>query len=136
MYRRAGRQADRLPRPLLVVFAAMTFAGWMPTVPGWYVTEIGRQPYIVFGPIRTAEVAADVPASMISTTLALYVALYLALCAVRSAPSALLGPAQPFPLLATSSFSSCAGSRAPGFWLPSSNTRPGVPVMRCLRPSA
>ena len=104
----------------------------MTTVPGWYVTGIGRQPYIVFGLIRTAEVAADVPASMISTTLALYVAL----CAVRSAPSALLGPAQPFPLLATSSFSSCAGSRAPGFWLPSSNTRPGVPVMRCLRPSA
>ena len=81
MYRRVGWQADRLPRPLLVVFAAMTFAGWVATVAGWYVTEIGRQPYIVFGLIRTADVASDVPASMISTTLALYVALYLALIA-------------------------------------------------------
>ena len=79
MYRRAGWHAERLPRQLLVVFAGMTFAGWVATVSGWYVTEIGRQPYIVFGLIRTAEVASDVAASMISTTLALYVTLYLAL---------------------------------------------------------
>jgi cytochrome d ubiquinol oxidase subunit I len=79
MYRRAGWRAQRLPRPLLAVFSAMTFAGWIATVAGWYVTEIGRQPYVVFGLVRTAEVASDVAAPMISTTLALYVTLYVAL---------------------------------------------------------
>ncbi len=44
LYRRAGWRPERLPRPLLWVLAGMTFAGWVATVAGWYVTEIGRQP--------------------------------------------------------------------------------------------
>lgn len=79
MYRRARWQPERLPRPLLRAFAAMTFAGWIATVAGWYVTEIGRQPFIVYGLIRTAEVASTVPSPMIALTLALYLALYVAL---------------------------------------------------------
>ncbi|HWK83227.1 MAG TPA: cytochrome ubiquinol oxidase subunit I, partial [Caldimonas sp.] len=79
LYRRAGWDAARLPRRLLGVFAAMTFAGWLATVCGWYVTEIGRQPFIVFGLIRTADVASSIPAPMIALTLALYVTLYVAL---------------------------------------------------------
>jgi cytochrome d ubiquinol oxidase subunit I len=79
LYRRAGWRAERLPRPLLRVFAAMTFVGWIATVAGWYVTEIGRQPYIVYGLIRSADVASKVGAPLIATTLALYVTLYLAL---------------------------------------------------------
>ena len=57
----------------------MTFSGWIATVAGWYVTEIGRQPFIVFGLIRTAEVASNVAGPLIAPTLALYVTLYLAL---------------------------------------------------------
>jgi hypothetical protein len=48
-------------------------------VAGWYVTEIGRQPFIVFGLLRTAEVASTVPAPMIALTLALYCHRLLAL---------------------------------------------------------
>ena len=56
------------------------FSGWVATLAGWYVTEIGRQPFIVYGLIRTADVASTVPtASMIGLTLALYLVLYLAL---------------------------------------------------------
>ena len=55
----------------------MTFSGWVATVAGWYVTEIGRQPFIVFGLLRTADVASTVPAPMIALTLALYLTLYL-----------------------------------------------------------
>jgi cytochrome bd ubiquinol oxidase subunit I len=78
--RRARWQPERLPRPLLWLFAGMTFSGWVATVAGWYVTEIGRQPFIVYGLIRTADVASAVPsAGMIGLTLALYLALYLAL---------------------------------------------------------
>jgi cytochrome d ubiquinol oxidase subunit I len=79
LYRRAGWRAERLPRRLLWVLAGMTFIGWLATVCGWYVTEIGRQPYIVYGLIRTADVASKVGAPLIATTLALYVTLYVAL---------------------------------------------------------
>ena len=39
--------------------AGMTFSGWVATVAGWYVTEIGRQPFIVYGLLRTADVGVD-----------------------------------------------------------------------------
>ena len=81
LYRRARWQAAGLPRKLLWALAGMTFAGWLATVAGWYVTEIGRQPFIVYGLIRTAEVVADVAAPMIAATLAMYVTVYIALIA-------------------------------------------------------
>jgi cytochrome d ubiquinol oxidase subunit I len=81
LYRRQGWAAARLPRPLLWGLAGMTFSGWVATVAGWYVTEIGRQPFIVFGLLRVDEVASKVPAPMIALTLALYVTVYLTLIA-------------------------------------------------------
>ena len=79
LYRRRGWVADRLPRPLLWGLAGMSFSGWLATVAGWYTTEIGRQPYIVYGLLRVDEVASTVPSSMIALTLALYVTVYLLL---------------------------------------------------------
>jgi cytochrome d ubiquinol oxidase subunit I len=79
LYRRSGWQPHRLSRALLWALAAMTFSGWVATVAGWYVSEIGRQPYVVYGLIRTADVASNVPAPMIALSLALYVAVYGAL---------------------------------------------------------
>jgi cytochrome d ubiquinol oxidase subunit I len=80
MGRRAGWAPQRLSRGLLWVLAGMTFSGWIATVAGWYVTEIGRQPFIVYGLLRTADVASTtVPSSMIALSLAMYVTLYLAL---------------------------------------------------------
>ena len=79
LYRRAKWQPQLLPRALLWLFAGMTFSGWVATVAGWYVTEIGRQPFIVYGLVRTADVVSKVPSSMIALTLALYVTMYLAL---------------------------------------------------------
>jgi cytochrome d ubiquinol oxidase subunit I len=81
LYRRSGWQAGGLPRPLLWGLAGMSFSGWVATVAGWYVTEIGRQPFIVFGLIRVDEVASRVPSPMIAATLALYVTVYLGLIA-------------------------------------------------------
>jgi len=78
-YRRSGWRADALPRWLLGTFAAMTFSGWIATVAGWWVTEVGRQPFIVFGLVRTADVASRVGSPLIATTLTLYVVLYVAL---------------------------------------------------------
>ena len=78
--RRAAWSADRIPRRLLWVLAGMTFSGWVATVAGWYVTEIGRQPFIVYGLVRTADAAAtNVTAPMIGLSLAMYLVLYLGL---------------------------------------------------------
>jgi cytochrome d ubiquinol oxidase subunit I len=79
LLRRAQWRPAGLPRLLLWVFAGMTFSGWVATVAGWYVTEIGRQPFIIYGLLRTADVVSKTPSAMIGLTLALYITLYLAL---------------------------------------------------------
>jgi cytochrome bd ubiquinol oxidase subunit I len=76
LYRRRGWNAQALPRPLLGLFTAMTFSGWLATLAGWYVTEIGRQPFIVYGLLKTADVASDTPAPHIALTFAAYTSLY------------------------------------------------------------
>ena len=73
--RRRGAPAPWLAR----VLVAMSFSGWVATVAGWYVTEMGRQPYLIYGVLRTADAAAQIPTPLLWTTLALYIALYLAL---------------------------------------------------------
>ncbi len=72
------KQAEVKPW-LARVLVGMTFAGWVATLAGWYVTEIGRQPYLVYGVLTTAQAAADIPTPMLGTTLAMYLSLYLAL---------------------------------------------------------
>jgi cytochrome d ubiquinol oxidase subunit I len=68
-----------LPRPLLLALAGMSFSGWVATLSGWYVTEIGRQPWLVTGVLSTQEAASTVPAPLIGLSLALYLAVYAAL---------------------------------------------------------
>jgi cytochrome d ubiquinol oxidase subunit I len=68
-----------LSRPLALVLVAMTFSGWVATLAGWYVTEIGRQPWLVTGVLTTAQAASEVSAGMIGSTLAMYLAVYAAL---------------------------------------------------------
>ncbi len=70
-----GRTA-LLPRPALWVLTGMTFSGWLATLSGWYVTEIGRQPFIVYGHLRTADVATSLPSPMIAATLTAYLIVY------------------------------------------------------------
>lgn len=63
------------------LLVAMTFAGWIALVAGWYVTEIGRQPWLVTGVLTTAEAASSVPAPRIALTLAMYLVMYAVLLA-------------------------------------------------------
>lgn len=58
---------------------AMTFSGWVATLAGWYVTEIGRQPYLVTGILKTSDAVTQTPATHVGLTLGLYLALYAAL---------------------------------------------------------
>ncbi len=72
---RRGEPAPWLQRALV----AMSFSGWVATLAGWYVTEIGRQPWLVYGVLSTSEAASSVPAPLIGISLSLYLALYAAL---------------------------------------------------------
>ncbi|HHX8549783.1 TPA: cytochrome ubiquinol oxidase subunit I [Vibrio alginolyticus] len=68
-----------LPKPYLYTVLAMTFSGWIATLAGWYVTEIGRQPWLVSGVLRTSEAITTVASSSVMTSLIMYLAIYAAL---------------------------------------------------------
>ena len=50
--------------------------GFIAVLSGWYVTEIGRQPWVAYGILRTADAASPVPGSAVLTTLVLFVLVY------------------------------------------------------------
>ena len=77
--RRSNRDVGVPKTWLLRVLVAMTFSGWVALVAGWYVTEIGRQPWLVYGLLTAAQAASEVPASNILLTLVTYVTLYAGL---------------------------------------------------------
>lgn len=62
---------------LLNAASWMTFSGWVAVLAGWYVTEIGRQPWIVNGLLTSAEVVADHSSGIMLSTFTGYMALYL-----------------------------------------------------------
>lgn len=51
-------------------------SGFIAVLAGWFVAEIGRQPYLVHELIRTAEAASPVPAGSILVSLVLFVLAY------------------------------------------------------------
>ena len=75
------RRAE-IPRLLAYAYAPMAFSGWVATLAGWYTTEIGRQPWLVTGVLRTEEAVGPVAASNVGFTLAIYVVLYIVLMIV------------------------------------------------------
>lgn len=65
-----------LPKWFLRLLYAMTFAGWVATVAGWYVTEIGRQPWLVQGVLKAKDAVADIAPSHVGITLTAYLVTY------------------------------------------------------------
>jgi len=64
----------------------LKFLLWMPLIPmlaiqlGWIVTEMGRQPWIVWGELRTADaVSAVVPAGQVLFTIIMFLIIYTAI---------------------------------------------------------
>ena len=55
---------------------AMTPAGFLAVVSGWIVTEVGRQPYVVFGLVRTADAASPLAGSHVAASLAAFIVTY------------------------------------------------------------
>jgi cytochrome d ubiquinol oxidase subunit I len=61
------------------VLIGMSFSGWLATLAGWYVTEIGRQPYLVYGVLKTSDAVTTVASEQVALTLIMYLALYVVL---------------------------------------------------------
>ena len=68
-----------LPDWLGKLFIAMSFSGWVATLAGWYVTEVGRQPYLVSGVLRTADAVTGLPPQNIGLSFSLYAVIYAVL---------------------------------------------------------
>lgn len=66
------------PFPLYLL-SCMAFSGWVAVLAGWYITEIGRQPWLVTGVLKTADLVADHPGGTVLTTLIAYSVLYAGL---------------------------------------------------------
>jgi cytochrome d ubiquinol oxidase subunit I len=71
------RRSIPLSRPLLIGLVAAGPAAVIVMEAGWFVTEFGRQPWIVYGIMRTSQAATTAPA--LGLTFAIFIAIYLAL---------------------------------------------------------
>ncbi|GGW61558.1 cytochrome ubiquinol oxidase subunit I [Alishewanella tabrizica] len=61
------------------VLIGMSFSGWIATLAGWYVTEIGRQPYLIHGVLKTRDAVTTVAGEQVALTLIMYLVLYVVL---------------------------------------------------------
>ena len=68
-----------LPRLVAYALVPMTLSGWVALLAGWYTTEIGRQPWLVTGILKTADAVGPVAGSHVALTLAVYLILYVLL---------------------------------------------------------
>ncbi|MFD1007635.1 cytochrome ubiquinol oxidase subunit I [Oceanisphaera ostreae] len=69
-------------KPFLLLMNMMIPAGVICTLAGWYVTEVGRQPWLVHGLVRTMEVVTPLPAERVLFSLTLFVLTYSTLLLV------------------------------------------------------
>lgn len=56
---------------------ALTPSGFIAVLAGWFVTEVGRQPYTVYGVMRTAESLSPVAGVQIAISLTIFIVVYL-----------------------------------------------------------
>jgi cytochrome d ubiquinol oxidase subunit I len=76
----ARRQDILSKRKLLLALAIVTPFGFIATEAGWTVTEVGRQPWVVQGVLRTADAVTPMPGVAVPMTL--FTILYIGLAAV------------------------------------------------------
>jgi cytochrome bd ubiquinol oxidase subunit I len=65
-------------RWLLRFAIAMGPAGFVAVIAGWMTTEVGRQPFTVYGLLRTAESASPLAAPAVATSLIAFIIVYFA----------------------------------------------------------
>jgi cytochrome bd ubiquinol oxidase subunit I len=63
----------------LLALVLISPLGFVATIAGWVVTEAGRQPYVVYGVVRTANAASHLAAVSVGITFILFIVVYLLL---------------------------------------------------------
>ena len=63
-------------RWFLRALVIMTPAGFIATIAGWYTAETGRQPWVIWGILRTADAVSPVPGGALLSTLIAFVVIY------------------------------------------------------------
>jgi cytochrome d ubiquinol oxidase subunit I len=63
-------------RLFLRAAVAMGPAGFVAVVSGWVVAEVGRQPFVVYGHLRTADAVSPVPAAHVGFSLIAFMVVY------------------------------------------------------------
>jgi cytochrome d ubiquinol oxidase subunit I len=71
---RSGR-LDRC-RPFQAIALVGGPAGFLAVLAGWTATEVGRQPYVVYGLLRTDQAASPVAAASVGASLLLFMIVY------------------------------------------------------------
>lgn len=66
----------KMPRIYLLGLVTMTFSGVVATISGWYVTEIGRQPWLVQGVLKTQDALGTIGGGKVLSTLIVYLVIY------------------------------------------------------------
>lgn len=56
---------------------ALTPAGFVAVLAGWFVTEVGRQPYLVYGLLRTGDAVSPVSGTPVALSLAAFIITYV-----------------------------------------------------------
>lgn len=72
-----GRGRLHTSRPLLRFALAMGPSGLVAILAGWCTTEMGRQPWVVYGVMRTSEAVSAHSLGQVALTLAIFVVVYL-----------------------------------------------------------
>jgi cytochrome d ubiquinol oxidase subunit I len=54
----------------------MTPSGIFATLGGWYLAETGRQPWVIYGILRTVDSISPVPAQALLTSLIAFICIY------------------------------------------------------------
>jgi cytochrome d ubiquinol oxidase subunit I len=50
--------------------------GFIAVLAGWFVAEVGRQPWVVYGVLRTADAVSPVPGGSVLASIILFVIVY------------------------------------------------------------
>jgi len=63
-------------RWFLRALVLMTPSGVIATLGGWYLAETGRQPWVIYGVLRTADAISPVPAAVLLSSLLAFICVY------------------------------------------------------------
>ncbi len=71
------KKTSRFGEKFIALAPYTTFIGWLATCAGWYVTEMGRQPWLIYGYLKTHDAASHIPAHTLQGSLLSYCTLYV-----------------------------------------------------------